>query len=675
MGKKQNEKTSKIKNAIVVLIIMTIISIFFSIVVVSDNSPEKIQYLNSLDYSVNLNSDGSMQVTEIWDINVKNTNTLFKTFKLNSSKYGDIDNVEVYDLKNNKKLNNTNEQKYHVPKDSYYGLKINDYTYEIAWGIGMDNKRGRGKYQISYRVNDVVKGYKDCQEFYWQFIGKDENQIPAKKVTGKIILPTGVASDDNLRVWGHGQLNGYINKNGNKEVDFNIDNLEAGAMLETRVVTKENVFNIEPKNINYFNTILNEETKWSEDTEYNASEAKTFMYIKVCVYIIICLFIIYKIIKYKKMLNKEQEKIKINKLNYFRDIPRENDSTPTEAVYLYKYNKERLDTAKVQRQAISAVILDLCLKKKISLRIDGEKVYVNIIGEQSGLKKDELEIYKLLKSVSKSEFEIGELNDYATKNYAKYSNSVNTMVNEARESLYKLKLIDKADEKLYSQAVTSKNKADGIKWIYIFLIYNHFFMQIPIIKEAIISEMGIGFSNNVITFLIKILPMIVLWCYELTLKNKLTKKISVLTQQGSDEKEQWKGLANFMKDYSKIKDKGVLDLVLWEKYLVYAVAFDISKDVIEELKASYPEVFIEEKWKDENFRKEYPIMDFVCNPIYTNHRDFDPVSSIDKNVNRAMNTANREISRHSSSSSSGSGGGFTSGGGGRWRSADGMGGR
>ena len=89
MGKKQNEKTSKIKNAIVVLIIMTIISIFFSIVVVSDNSPEKIQYLNSLDYSVNLNSDGSMQVTEIWDINVKNTNTLFKTFKLNSSKYGD----------------------------------------------------------------------------------------------------------------------------------------------------------------------------------------------------------------------------------------------------------------------------------------------------------------------------------------------------------------------------------------------------------------------------------------------------------------------------------------------------------------------------------------------------------------------------------------------------------
>ena len=140
-----------------------------------------------------------------------------------------------------------------MPKDSYYGLKINDYTYEIAWGIGMDNKRGRGKYQISYRVNDVVKGYKDCQEFYWQFIGKDENQIPAKKVTGKIILPTGVASDDNLRVWGHGQLNGYINKNGNKEVDFNIDNLEAGAMLETRVVTKENVFNIEPNNINYFN--------------------------------------------------------------------------------------------------------------------------------------------------------------------------------------------------------------------------------------------------------------------------------------------------------------------------------------------------------------------------------------------------------------------------------------
>ena len=36
-------------------------------------------YLNNLDFEVQINSDGSMDVTEIWDINISNTNTLYKT--------------------------------------------------------------------------------------------------------------------------------------------------------------------------------------------------------------------------------------------------------------------------------------------------------------------------------------------------------------------------------------------------------------------------------------------------------------------------------------------------------------------------------------------------------------------------------------------------------------------
>ena len=36
------------------------------------------------------------------------------------------------------------------------------------------------------------------------------------------------------------------------------------------------------------------------------------------------------------------------------------------------------------------------------------------------------------------------------------------------------------------------------------------------------------------------------------------------------------GLSRYMKDYSLLNEKRVLDLVLWEKYLVYATAFGIS---------------------------------------------------------------------------------------------------
>ncbi len=109
--------------------------------------------------------------------------------------------------------------------------------------------------------------------------------------------------------------------------------------------------------------------------------------------------------------------------NKNRDIPREN-ATPAEAIYLYNFLKTRLDTESVQQRAVSASILDLCLKKKISLRIDqNKKVYVTILQNEEGLNDDEKQIYNILKDVSKKceEFEISQLNVYARKHYNKYS--------------------------------------------------------------------------------------------------------------------------------------------------------------------------------------------------------------------------------------------------------------
>ena len=64
-------------------------------------------YLNKLEFYANINSDGSMNVTEIWDIDISNTNTLYKTFKTDREKYSGIQNVEVIEITNgqNKKLN------------------------------------------------------------------------------------------------------------------------------------------------------------------------------------------------------------------------------------------------------------------------------------------------------------------------------------------------------------------------------------------------------------------------------------------------------------------------------------------------------------------------------------------------------------------------------------------
>ena len=44
-------------------------------------------YLSDLGFDAQINNDGSMDVTETWYINIKNTNTLYKKFKKDKSKY------------------------------------------------------------------------------------------------------------------------------------------------------------------------------------------------------------------------------------------------------------------------------------------------------------------------------------------------------------------------------------------------------------------------------------------------------------------------------------------------------------------------------------------------------------------------------------------------------------
>lgn len=110
------------KKNIPILIIMVVIG--FIICLGTFETPDKYQYLNSIDYQVKMQTDGSMQVIETWDIDVKNTNTLFKTFNLDRYKYGSITNVEVRDLKTGRAFDKIYEEMYHVTKDCYYSLPI-----------------------------------------------------------------------------------------------------------------------------------------------------------------------------------------------------------------------------------------------------------------------------------------------------------------------------------------------------------------------------------------------------------------------------------------------------------------------------------------------------------------------------------------------------------------------
>ena len=168
--------------------------------------------LNNLDFNAQINNDGSMDVTETWDINISETNTLYKSFKTDFSKYSGITDVTVKEITNgqNKYFLDNENWAYHVKKDYYYGTKNDDGDFEIGWGVGLDNSSGRRKYEISYTVKDAITKYNDYSELYWQFVGKNF-EIYANKITGTIYLPSNVSNKDEIKVWGHTEdLNGTI---------------------------------------------------------------------------------------------------------------------------------------------------------------------------------------------------------------------------------------------------------------------------------------------------------------------------------------------------------------------------------------------------------------------------------------------------------------------------------
>ena len=585
-----------LKKILIIMIISVIISIIMAVSIAENSQDGKIQYLNHLDYDVTLNQDGSINVVETWDVYVKDTGTLFKNFTLSNYLYGDITDVKVKDLESNLELTEIYKEIYHVGNNLFYALDIGGNVFEIAWGTGMSTSSGNRKYQVSYKIEDVITSYNDCQEFYWKFIEEGKNAIPVKSLTGSIHLPDGVQNIENLKVWGHGQINGNIERTLNNLVEFEIQNLRPGAMLEVRVVTAEDIFDVsETKERNYRNLeeIIEEETEWSNETNIQSMITRIVL---IAIYAIILVIYIIKIVKYRKINKKENDGIIKKDLRYFREIPREGNSTPNEAVYIYHFEKEKLETSTVQSEMVASTILNLCLKKIITLEIEGKYIYITLVEDGSSLKKEEYQVYKLLSEASKGKerLEITELNDYAKKHYSNYSVYINKMVNETRNELYNLELIDKKEENTYRKSKSASIFFNIILGLYIFLLTFVAIIHVPFLQMPVDISLAIGWRESLTNFVIAILPLVIVILYSLNLKTKIQNKIAVITQKGYDEKIQWEALKRYLEDYSLIDEKEIPQLAIWERYLVYATAFGIANKVIDQMKAKYPKVFIEE---------------------------------------------------------------------------------
>ena len=624
--------------------LLTMFVIIIALVLLGETKSQAGLYLKSLDFDARLNEDGSMDVVETWDINVSETNTIYKTFNKDSSKYSSLTNFSVKEITGgmNKNFARSNTWEYHLPKDYYFGGTNNEGKYEISWGVSI-NSSSRKQYKISYTVNDAVHKYADCAELYWQFVGSDF-EVSADSITGTITLPTNVASKEDIRVWGHTKyLNGEINVTKLDTVEFTVNNYQSGNYVEARLAMPTYLFGEAQtkSNANKLDSIIAEETKWANEANARRDRRnknfKLLILATILVNTSIGIMFSKKIKKNKQFLEKNPNILPEQQLEYYRELP-DKEETPLEAVFILKTGYKQSCLPNV----FSATILNFALKGYIRIEQEGKtiKILLNKI-KTDELTGDEKKVLEILRAASNNnELTMAELEKYI-KNYPSKLMNLNSTFEKVSKTQASEK--GKFDTNRFNKQIVYAEKNVG----YIFILIIIIIASIFTIGYAYKNVQGMLITCTIISLAFFIVVTII----NLILNIKITTSFNGFTQKGINEQEQWKAFKKYMEDFSYLNEKKVPELVLWEKYLVYATAFGIAGKVLKQLKVKYPEL-----------NNQDTISNMVLfNAMYN-------ANGLNANFINSISTSTSRMYSSTYSSGTGGGGGFSGGGGfgGRW---------
>lgn len=621
--------------------------IIIALVLLGETKSQASLHLKNLDFQVQINDDGSMNVVETWDIKVSDTNTLYKTFIKDDTKYSSIMDVSVKDITKgeNNIFNSASKWEYHLPKGYFFAGTNNKGENEIAWGVSIESTT-RKQYLISYRVNDVITKYNDCAELYWQFLG-NEFEISANKITGTIKLPAKVQHLEDLKVWGHTKyLNGEVKVVSSDTVEFNLNNYKSKNYVEVRLAMPTYLFEkVSSENISQeekLDDIIKEETEWANEANARRDRRnknfKLLILATILVNTSIGIMFSKKIKKNKQFLEKNPNILPEQQLEYYRELP-DKEETPLEAVFILKTGYKQSCLPNV----FSATILNFALKGYIRIEQEGKtiKILLNKI-KTDELTGDEKKVLEILRAASNNnELTMAELEKYI-KNYPSKLMNLNSTFEKVSKTQASEK--GKFDTNRFNKQIVYAEKNVG----YIFILIIIIIASIFTIGYAYKNVQGMLITCTIISLAFFIVVTII----NLILNMKITTSFNGFTQKGINEQEQWKAFKKYMEDFSYLDEKEVPELVLWEKYLVYATAFGIADKVLKQLKVKYPEL-----------NNQDTISNMVLfNAMYN-------AKGLNANFINSISTSTSRMYSSTYSSGSGSGGGFSGGGGfgGRWR--------
>lgn len=468
---------------------------------------------------------------------------------------------------------------------------------------------------ISYTIKDAVVMHEDIAELYWTFIGNNfTDKIYNLKI--RVHLPKEDTSDY-FRFWAHGDITGEIDKLDNQTILAQMKSLDKNTVVDVRMTFDKSLITETSTLRNSeevaFESILGVETKRAEDVnkqrELLRLVLKTVKIITHFYYIILIGLWIWIYFKFDKEYKSDFD------AKYYRE-------------FTGNYNVEVIDylmNKTITPNAMSASIMNLIYKKNITVEEipsdQKKKKYRFTLNNNEGVNDTEQILLDFL-------FEkVGKENSFTTTDLEKYAKSPRTC------------------------EIFSKNYTDWKNCVIKDAEREKFYENngIPIVTGILLLLVAILIFLVVMYYQVDYIPCffllpvsIVFLLYTILLKKR--------TKKGNEDYLRWKAFKNFLNDFGNFKIKELPEIILWEKYLVYATVFGLADKVEESMNVKIEEY--EELSGTTVTNSWHPIYDW-----HLYHVVNQTVNTSFKN-SMAATTANAS-SRNSSGS--GFGGGFSGG--------------
>lgn len=570
----------------------------------------------------------------IRDLKYKNSNN--KVFdKSIDSFYGssiyDASNIEV------KKVGTVNYDKeldFNVFDQSINEFTMNDSCtvnkgcYEksdITDGVSLkmynETNNSSTYFYIEYLLGNVVVMHEDIAEVYFNFVG-DMFDDDINKYKLRVVLPD--KTKELVRVWAHGPLNGNVSpikdENGYYYGGYlEINDLYSNTPVDMRLTFDKNLILVDhpylkKSEVLALDKILEVENLRADKANKEREKAKFFMYGSYAlgsVYLVLLvLLFVYIYIKYDKEL----------KTNFDMEYNREfiNDYDVTNIEYLFD--------KKITEKAFSTSILNLIYKKNIKIEQIDKKDYKLIKVNTDNVSESEEYLMKMIFD------NIGNKEYVLLSQIKKYAKEIHGTTSEFLTSFTTWQ------NKVTSESIKNNFYESNTKIKVLGVLFS-------LVGYLVFYVMGRFNGFNLFSIIIFICALV--FMIYVLIFNKRTKR-------GAEDYQKWKAFKRFLEDFGRFDEKELPEIVLWERYLVYANIFGIADKVGKTMKIKFNEI---------NTNNQYSNGDLLFDYMMWNNLNHSINNTVRSSVSTARTVVNEAIAKSSSSSGGGFGGGFSSGGG------------